>query len=58
MNTSLVIVWKNEVQISNVKNVPNSTTTTIDNPPVLSSKYNILESLSMMTSDLKIVLFI
>ena len=51
MNTSLVIVWKNEVQISNVKKISNSTTTIIDNPPVLSSKYNILKSLSMMTSE-------
>ena len=53
MNASIVIVWKNEVQISNVKNVPNSTTTIIDNPPVLSPKYPLLESLSIEVSALK-----
>ena len=53
MNASIVIVWKNEVQISNLKNIPNSTTIIIDNPPVLLSKYPILESLSIVTSDLK-----
>ena len=44
---------RNEVQISNVKNMPTSTTTIIDNSPVLSSKYLLLESLSIATSDLK-----
>ena len=53
MNASIVIVWKNKVQISNFKNFPNSTTTIIDNPPVLSSKYYLLESLYIETSDLK-----
>ena len=43
----------NEVQTNNVKNVPTSTTIMIDNSPVLSSKYPLLESLSIETSDLK-----
>ena len=33
--------------------MPTSTTTIIDNSPVLSSKYLLLESLSIATSDLK-----
>ena len=44
---------RNEVQTSNIKNVLTSTTTIIENSPVLLSKYSLLESLSIDTSDLK-----
>ena len=36
-----------------LKNVPIFTTTIIGNSPILSSKYPLLESLSIETSDLK-----
>ena len=42
---------RNEIQISNVKNIPFSTNTIIDNLPIISSKYPLLESLSIETSD-------
>ena len=44
---------RNEVQTSNVKNTPTSTTVIIDNSPILLSKYPLLESLSIGTSNLK-----
>ena len=44
---------RNEVK-SNIENIlPISTTTIIDNSPVLTSKYPILGSLSVVTSNLK-----
>ena len=44
---------RNEVQTSNVKIIHISKTIIIDNSPVLWSKYPLLESLAMKTSDLK-----
>ena len=44
---------KSDVPNSNLKNVSNFTTTTIDNPPLLSSKYPLLDSLSIEISDLE-----
>ena len=49
---------RSEVQTSNVKNVSNSTTAIIDNSPVLSSKYPLIESLSMRLLILKSIFFV
>ena len=49
-NNSLKIKY---IQISNIKNIPTSTTIIIVNSHVLSSKYPLLESLSIETSDLQ-----
>ena len=54
MNVSIIIIWeKSDVPNSNLKNASNFTTTTINNPPLLSSKYPLLDSLSIDTSDLE-----
>ena len=44
---------KSDVPNSNLKNVFNFTSIIIDNPPLLSSKYPLLDSLSIDTSDLE-----
>ena len=53
-----IIFKRNEVQTNIEINIPISTITIIDNSPVLSSKYPTLEYLSVVTSDLKKILFI
>ena len=51
MNVSIIIIWK-KVMFRIVK-FSNFTTTIIDNPPLLSSKFPLLDSLSIETSDLE-----
>ena len=44
---------KSDVPNSKLKNISNITTTIIDNPPLSSSKYALLDSLSIETYDLE-----